>query len=142
MKVTQNTKKETVAMLIDVQNLGVRKLFPQAKISCDENNKTDLQVQNVVNKNNLQDTEVSTEIISSPTAATCSSKSIDIQMDPPPSLSAPTTASSPISGYQLINITISADVFILLSCPGFHNIQCLKLCDINERKRFGKTFTT
>ena len=56
MKVTQNTKKETVAMLIDVQNLGVRKLFPQAKISCDENNKTDLQVQNVVNKNNLQDT--------------------------------------------------------------------------------------
>ena len=99
-------------------------------------------MQNVVNKNSLQDTEESTEIISSPAATTCSSKIIDIQMDPPAALSVPTTASSPISGYQLIDITISADVFVLLSCPGFHNIQCLKLCDINERKRFGKTFAT
>ena len=122
MKVTQNTKKETVAMLIDVQNLGVRKLFPQAKISCDENNKTDLQLQNVVNKNNLQDAEVSTEIISSPTAATCSSKIIDIQMDPPASLSAPTTASSPISGCLLIDTSILAAVFMLLSCLGCHSI--------------------
>ena len=36
------------------------------KRKCDVNNKTDLQVQNVVNKNSLQDTEMSTEIISSP----------------------------------------------------------------------------
>ena len=31
MKVTQNTKKETVAMLIDVQNLGVRKIIPASE---------------------------------------------------------------------------------------------------------------
>ena len=51
------------------------------KKKCDENSKTDLLVQNVVN-NNPQDTEVSTEIISSSTATACSSKIIDM-MDPP-----------------------------------------------------------
>ena len=51
------------------------------------NNKTGLQVQNVVDKNNLQDTEASTKVISSSTATSCSSKIIDIKMDPPSSLS-------------------------------------------------------
>ena len=55
------------------------------KKKCDENSKTDLLVQNVVNNNNPQDTEVSTEIISSSTATACSSKIIDM-MDPPASL--------------------------------------------------------
>ena len=90
-------------------------------------------LQNVVNKNNLQDTEVSTEVISSSTATACSSKIIDIDMDPPASLSVPTTASSPISGYRLINMSILANVNF--SCPGCHSIQCLKLCDINEKKK-------
>ena len=54
-------------------------------------------------------------------------------MDLPPVLSVPTTASSPISGYRLIDMSILADVFMLLSCPGCHSIQCLKLSDINEK---------
>ena len=65
----------------------------------DENKKTDLQLQNVVDKHTEQDTEVSTEIISS-TATACSSKIIDLEIDPPTSLSiSVTAASSPISGY-------------------------------------------
>ena len=102
-----------------------------------ENYKTDLQVQNVVNKNNLQDTEVSTEIISTSTATTCSSKIIDIEIDPPTSLwSVPRTASSPILEYWLTDISIVADVFMLLSCPGCHSVQCLKLFVtlMNKRK--------
>ena len=66
----------------------------------DENKKTDLQLQNVVDKHTEQDTEVSTEIISSSTATACSSKIIDPEIDPPTSLSiSVTAASSPISGY-------------------------------------------
>ena len=82
------------------------------KRECDENNKTDLQVQNVVNKNSLQGTEVSTEIIPSSTAAACSSKIIDIKMDAPASLSIPTTASSPIPGYRLIDMSILAVIVL------------------------------
>ena len=67
MKVTQNTERETVAMLVLVQNLGVRRIIPKSDNitgrGSDTNNKTDLQVQNVVDKNQLQDTEVSTEVI-------------------------------------------------------------------------------
>ena len=32
-------------------------------------------------------------------------------------------------------MSIVADVFMLPSCPGCHSIQCLKLCDINEKKK-------
>ena len=53
------------------------------KRECGVNNKTHLQVQNVVDKNNLQDTEVSTEIILSSTATASNSKIFDIEMDPP-----------------------------------------------------------
>ena len=100
-----------------------RKYHGKKKRECDENNKTDLQVQNVDGKNNLQDTEVSTEIILLSTATACSSKIIDMEMDPPVSLSVSvTTVSSPISGYWLIDMSILADLFMLLSCPGYHSI--------------------
>ena len=60
-------ERETVAMLVLVQNLGVRRIIPTSDNITgrgnDANNKTDLQVQNVVDKNQLQDTEVSTELI-------------------------------------------------------------------------------
>ena len=70
-------------------------------------------MQNVVDKNNLQDTEVSGEIISSSTATAFSSKIIDIEMDLPASLSVRSvTASTPISGYRLIDMSILADVFL------------------------------
>ena len=59
-------------------------------------------------------------------------------MDPPESLTVRlTTASSPISGYRLIDMSILTDEFLLLSCPGCHGIQCLKLCDNNEKKKKG-----
>ena len=130
-----------MVMLVVVQNLGVkkyshkRKYHRKKKRECDENNKTDLQVQNVVDKNNLQDIEVSPDIISSSTALACRSKIIDIEMDPPASLSLPATASSPISGYRLIDMLILADVLMLLGFPGCHSIQCLKLCGINEKRK-------
>ena len=92
-------------------------------------------MQNVVDKDNLQNTEVSTKIIPSSTATATNSKIIDIEMDPPASLSVSVTASSLISGYRFIDMSILADVFMLLSCPGCHGIQCLKLFDINEKKK-------
>ena len=98
------------------------------------NNKSDLQVQSIVGKSTVEDTEVSTEFISS-TATPCSPKTIYIEMDQPASLSVSVTAPSPFSGYQLINTSILVDVFMLLSCPGCHCIQCLKLCDIKEKSQ-------
>ena len=40
-----------------------RKYHGMKKRECDVNNKTNMQVQNVVDKNNLEDTEVSAEIL-------------------------------------------------------------------------------
>ena len=59
------------------------KYHVKKKRECDENSKADLQLQNLVNKNKLQDTEVSTEVISSSTAIACSSNIINIEVDPP-----------------------------------------------------------
>ena len=57
-------------------------------------------------------------------------------MDPPASLSLHvTTAPLQILGYQLIDMSILADLFMLLSCPGCSGIQCLKLFDINEKRK-------
>ena len=58
-------------MMVVVQNLRVRRIFPTSdNIMASRkdnvmsvNNKSDLQVQNVVDKKNLQDTVVSTAII-------------------------------------------------------------------------------
>ena len=54
--------------MLVVQNLGVKRIIPtnenvmrgrrKKKRECDVNNKTDLQVQNVVDKNNLLDTSI------------------------------------------------------------------------------------
>ena len=71
MKITQNIEKGTVVMIVVVQNLRVRRIFPTSdNIMASRkdnvmsvNNKSDLQVQNVVDKKNLQDTVVSTAII-------------------------------------------------------------------------------
>ena len=71
MKITQNIEKGTVVMMVVVQNLRVRRIFPTSdNIMASRkdnvmsvNNKSDLQVQNVVDKKNLQDTVVSTAII-------------------------------------------------------------------------------
>ena len=57
-------------------------------------------------------------------------------MDPPVSLSLSVTESSPISEYWLIyDRSVLVDVFMLLSCPGCHDIQYFKLCDINGKKK-------
>ena len=55
MKKIQNAEIETVVMLVVVQNLGVRRIIPKSKNImgrrvCDENKKTDLEVQDVVDK--------------------------------------------------------------------------------------------
>ena len=71
MKITQNIEKGTVVMMVVVQNLRVRRIFPTSdNIMASRkdnvmsvNNKSDLQVQNVVDKKNLQDTVVSTDTI-------------------------------------------------------------------------------
>ena len=71
MKITQNIERGTVVMMVVVQNLRVRRIFPTSdNIMASRkdnvmsvNNKSDLQVQNVVDKKNLQDTVVSTAII-------------------------------------------------------------------------------
>ena len=61
MKITQNIEKGTVVMIVVVQNLRVRRIFPTSdNIMASRkdnvmsvNNKSDLQVQNVVDKKNL-----------------------------------------------------------------------------------------
>ena len=71
MKITQNIEKGTVVMLVVVQNLRVRRIFTTSDNIMGNrrdnvmsvNNKSALQVQNVVDKKNLQDTVVSTETI-------------------------------------------------------------------------------
>ena len=108
-----------------------RKYHGKTKRECDENNKTDLQVHNFVNKNNFQDTEVSTKITSLSTATACSSKIIETEIDP----SVPTTASSQISGYRLINMSILADVFILLSGPGCDSIIVLNFVTLIKKRK-------
>ena len=45
------------------------------------------------------------------------------------------TVSSSVSRYQLIDMSILADVFMVLSCPGYRGIQCHKLFDINEKQK-------
>ena len=70
----------------------------------------------------------------SSTSTACSSKIIEIEMDPPPSLSVSVIASSG-SGYRLIGISILADVFMILSSSGFYGIQCFNLCDISEKRK-------
>ena len=62
MKMTQNIEREIVLMLAVVQNLRVRRIIPTGN-NIMGSRRLDLQVQNVVYKNNLQGTEVSTEII-------------------------------------------------------------------------------
>ena len=62
MKMTQNIEREIVLMLAVVQNLRVRRIIPTGN-NIMGSRRLDLQVQNVVYKNNFQDTEVSTEII-------------------------------------------------------------------------------
>ena len=56
-------------------------------------------------------------------------------MDLPASLSVSVTASSPVSGYRLIDMSILTDVFMVLSFPGCRRIQCHKLFDINEKQK-------
>ena len=71
MKITQNIEKGTVVMLVVVQNLRVRRIFTTSDNIMGNrrdnvmsvNNKSALQLQNVVDKKNLQDTVVSTETI-------------------------------------------------------------------------------
>ena len=50
--------------------------------------------------------------------------------------SSSSSVSSPlISGYRLMDMSILAEVFTLLSCPGCKGVQCLQLSDINEQKK-------
>ena len=71
MKITQNIEKGTVVMMVVVQNLRVRRIFPTSDNIMGNrrdnvmsvNNKSALQVQNVVDKKNLPDTVLSTETI-------------------------------------------------------------------------------
>ena len=73
------------------------------------NGKTDLQVQSSADKNNLQITEKSTEIIFIINSNSCNSKIIDIEKHPLAQLLAKPKASSPfaISGYRSINRQIN-----------------------------------
>ena len=82
-----------------------RKCHGTKKRECDENIKTDLQLQNVIDKNNRPDTEGSTEIISSSTATASNSKTIDIECNCKCS-----------SIFTNIDMSILGDVFMLLSC--------------------------
>ena len=76
------------------------------------------------------------KLYSSSTETTRNLKTIEIEMNPPASLSVSVTASSPISGCRSINRhVVLADVFMLLSCHRCLGTQCLKLCDTNKKKK-------
>ena len=61
------------------------------------------------------------------------SKIIDIDLDKV--LDDDAEIPSLISGYRLMDMSILADVFASLSCPGCHDTKTLKLRDIFEKKR-------
>ena len=141
MKVTQNTERETVAMLVLVQNLGVRRIIPtsdnitgRGRENVMRTIKLTCRCRMLLIKTSFKILKYLLNLYSSSTETTCNLKTIDIEMDPPVSLSVSVTPSSPISGYWSINRHAILNVFMLLSCPGCFGTQCLKLCDYNEKK--------
>ena len=63
-----------------------------------------------------------------PQTTASSSKIVDIEEGPP-------TSSDTISGFRLIDLSLLAEVFCILSCPGCHGTNCLQLFDFNEKKK-------
>ena len=59
-------------------------------------------------------------------------KLVDIQTETPASSVSPVV---PVTGYQLLDVSILADVFHSLCCPGCKDVNCLELEDINEGKK-------
>ena len=66
-----------------------------------------------------------------PVPTVSETKIIDIDVDE----AAETPSLSLISGYRLMDMSILADVFASLSCPGCHDTKTLKLRNIFEKKR-------
>ena len=66
-----------------------------------------------------------------PVPTVSETKIIDIDVDK----AAETPSLSLFSGYRLMDMSILADVFASLSCPGCHDTNTLKLRDIFEKKR-------
>ena len=77
------------------------------------NNKTNLQVQNIVDKNNLKTLKYLLKLYSSSIAVACNSKIIVIEMDRPASLFVSVTASSPIPRYRSINRHVNFCIYAI-----------------------------
>ena len=128
-------------MLVLVQNLGVRRIIPTSDNITGRGRENVMRAIKLICRCRMLLIKTSFKILkyllklySSSTETTCNLKTIDIEMDPPVSLSVSVTASSPISGYWSINRHAILDVFMLLNCPRCFGTQCLKLCDSNEKK--------
>ena len=90
-----------------------------------------------VNIEELYENEVTDPVSELPPPETVSaSKIVDIIEESAPIARDTIASASPpvISGYRLMDMSILADVFALLSCPGCHDTQCLQLRDIDEKK--------
>lgn len=97
---------------------------------------TETTVENVVKT--VTDTPPNEEVLPKPVETASSSKIVDIDLTTPlpNSTSQPSVLSSaPPSGYRLIDMSILADVFALLSCPGCHAIATLELDDTDSKKK-------
>ena len=85
----------------------------------------------------LYENEVTGPVPESPPPEMVSaSKIVDIIEESTPIARHTIASASPpvISGYRLMDMSILAEVFALLSCPGCHETQCLTLLDIDDKK--------
>ena len=134
MKITQNAEKETVAMLVDAQHLGVRRIIPTSENIIGRKRENVMRTIKLICRCRMLLIKTICKILKYLLKLYYHQQQQHVVLiDPPASVSAPTTASSPTFGYRLIDMSISADIVMLLNCPGCHSIQCLKLCNINKK---------
>ena len=98
--------------------------------------KKSTESENVGDRVNENVPETSTET----TKTASSSKIVDIEVDNSPAITSATKASTSSSadtpsGYRMIDVSILANIFHLVCCPGCKDDKSLRLSDINSEKK-------
>ena len=122
MKITQNTERETIAMLIVVQNLGVRKIILTSDNITRRRRGNVMWTIKLICRCRMFFIKIVFNILkyllklySSSTATACTPKTTDTEMDPSALLSVSVTVSSLISGYRSINQHVNFSVCICVN---------------------------
>ena len=84
-----------------------------------------------VNENVPEIPETSTGI----TKNASSSKIVDIEVDNSPAITSASSKTNTPSGYRMIDVSILANIFQLVCCPGCKDDKSLRLSDIGSEKK-------